>query len=129
MFGVFIYKQKMEDCLICLDLIQDDYAVVNNEHERGIYHIHCLEKWLKDSTRGVLSREKPKSYIVFNNGVGRDIFTNAPTPSAPPLSSESTTLNIENQSPARPARLSYIIFLILILLGIFITVGAILYYL
>jgi len=109
----------MEECLICLELIQDDYAVVNNVYERGIYHTTCLEKWLKDSTRGVLSREKPKSYMVFNN-VGRKIVINMP-----PLVTE---LTIENQSQLRPCRVLYIIFLILILVGIFITIGAILYY-
>lgn len=67
-------KTLMDECLICLELIENNYAIVDNEHERGIYHIQCLEKWLKDSCRGVLSREKPISYIVFNNGVRQEIF-------------------------------------------------------
>jgi len=105
-------SQSMEECLICLELIQEDYAVVNNVYERGIYHTSCLEKWLKDSTRGVLSREKPTSYMVFRNGVGREIFINMPTPLV-------TERNIENQSRSG----DFILYLLL-----FIMVGIIFYY-
>lgn len=65
------------ECLICFDDILDDYAIINSDSEKGIYHRQCLEKWFNDGgVRGIIAREIPKSYIVIKDGTSREILIN-----------------------------------------------------
>lgn len=112
----------MEDCLICLEPIVDNYAVINNEYEQGIYHTYCLQTWLKDNPRGIKSREKPKSYIVFNNGVASEIFVTEPVEIiVDPVPLPSPPVNNLNHGPIpnNNRRCGCNILVFLVLLGLF----------
>lgn len=96
------------ECLICYDDISDDYAIISNEFEKGIYHTHCLERWLFEGSRGILSREKPKSYIVIKNGQSNEVLT------------EDITI-VKKQSNINTAKLISLAFLVMA--PVFILIG------
>jgi hypothetical protein len=55
------------ECGICYDLIQDQYAVIDRIGEKGVYHVYCLQRWLKTSPLGgILTQSQAKTYSVFN---------------------------------------------------------------
>lgn len=56
-------------CIICYNKINsgDMYAIIDNKHEKGKYHVNCLEKWLEKSNHGLLSQDEIKSYSVYDN--------------------------------------------------------------
>lgn len=58
---------NQESCIICFYKIKKDmqYAMIDNVHEKGKYHIPCLENWLTKSQNGLLSQDKIKGYKVY----------------------------------------------------------------
>jgi len=57
----------MTECLICLDNINCQYAMIDNIGERGQYHSECLEQWIKTSkNRGILTQLPIETYTIFN---------------------------------------------------------------
>lgn len=56
-------------CIICyLKISPDDpYAMIDNNHEIGKYHLSCLETWLTKSTNGLLSQDKIESYTIYHH--------------------------------------------------------------
>lgn len=72
-----------EECCICYNDIElnKEYAIINNDIEKGIYHVHCLENWIQTSNNGILTQDKITSYIIFNGDSAREIQL----ASAPPL--------------------------------------------
>jgi hypothetical protein len=74
----------MEECVICQTPIDNKtYAFINNDHERGVYHINCLTEWLERTNTGILSEDKITSYLVFDNGTVREVTIADDTPGEP----------------------------------------------
>lgn len=61
------------ECCICFDAVGDEYAFINNEAERGIYHIGCLKEWITRSDNGILTQNKVTSYFVVKNGTTAEV--------------------------------------------------------
>jgi len=57
----------MSECPICLDNIDDDFAVINNLGETGKYHPNCLQSWLEKSPNGILTNNIVETYSIYNN--------------------------------------------------------------
>ena len=68
----------MEECCVCFDHIDVniEYALINNDIEKGIYHTQCLENWIKTSNNGILTQDKITSYLIFNGDMSREIELN-----------------------------------------------------
>jgi len=55
-------------CLICRDnIIRDqEYAIINKEGENNYkYHPECLYKWIAQSRKGIVTRQKVYDYDIF----------------------------------------------------------------
>lgn len=54
-------------CSICFVKLDDvPYALINDEGEKGRYHVHCLEKWIQKGTRGIMLDKKINSYSIYH---------------------------------------------------------------
>ena len=57
-------------CAICTSRINGNiYTMIDNQNEKGKYHINCLEKWISRSKNGILTREEIESYSIYNNDI------------------------------------------------------------
>lgn len=74
-------------CGICYNTLVEDteYAKINNPHETGRYHIHCLVAWLNNSRNGILSQDRITSYQIFIN---EGLISTVNLPTAPPLNGD-----------------------------------------
>ena len=57
----------MSECPICLDKINDEFAVINNLGETGKYHPNCLQSWLGKSSNGILTNNIVETYSIYND--------------------------------------------------------------
>ena len=69
MDNIDIYSSHEPECLICSHPLCEDqpYAMINNNNEKGKYHIECLERWLETSNNGLLTQDKIMSYNIYHN--------------------------------------------------------------
>lgn len=55
-----------EECAICYHYIDNTYVKIDGEN--GIYHLKCLNAWLKKSKYGILTHNIIKSYTIYCSG-------------------------------------------------------------
>lgn len=57
------------ECVICAyDILKDQpYGMINNQYEKGKYHVECLEKWVNVSRNGLLTQYEIKSYSIYQH--------------------------------------------------------------
>lgn len=58
----------MSECNICFNQINKYnmyYAKIDNPDERGVYHLHCLQKWLDTSNNGIMTQNKIIAYHIY----------------------------------------------------------------
>jgi len=54
-------------CGICFIKLDDvPYAMINDDGEKGKYHVHCLNQWIQKSNRGILIEQKVNSYSIYH---------------------------------------------------------------
>ena len=56
----------MLECAICLNTIDDQYAMIDNIGETGHYHLECLQEWIKKSKCGIITQFPIKTYSIYN---------------------------------------------------------------
>lgn len=76
----------MAECHICYEpILNQPYAKIDNVNEVGIYHVNCLENWIRVGNRaGIISRDKITSYTIYDHYNTRQVVL----PTAPPLHDE-----------------------------------------
>jgi hypothetical protein len=52
-----------EECIICYNYIDNIYVKIDGEN--GIYHLKCLNEWLKKSNYGILTHNIIQSYTIY----------------------------------------------------------------
>ena len=57
----------MTECIICLDDIGDEYAIIHNVNEVNKLHPECVQKWTEHSLIGIMTRDLIINYSVFKN--------------------------------------------------------------
>jgi len=57
----------MVECIICLEEIEDEYAVIHNVNEVNKLHPECIQKWTEHSSIGIITRDTITNYSVFRN--------------------------------------------------------------
>ncbi len=78
----------MTECNICfnqIDKYNTHYAKIDNPDERGVYHLHCLQKWLETSNNGIMTQNKITAYHIYihDDKVSTVYVENKVQPSAP----------------------------------------------
>ena len=61
-----------QECIICTHeiYIEQPYAMIDNQNEKGKYHVECLEQWVSKNNNGILTQDKIISYSIYQkNGV------------------------------------------------------------
>jgi len=69
-------------CGICFVKLDDiPYAMINDDGEKGKYHIHCLDQWIQKSNRGILIEQKINSYSIYHEDkLIETVVNNKPSP-------------------------------------------------
>ena len=61
--------ETLECCMICLEVlkIEQPFCIINDINEdKQKYHQSCLEEWLRNNCIGLISKNKVKSYCIYN---------------------------------------------------------------
>lgn len=70
-------------CIICYYKIREDqpYAIMKDDIEANKkYHVECLERWLAQSKKGILTRNSVDSYSIYQSGqlISEETFRDPP---------------------------------------------------
>ncbi len=57
----------MDECLICSEDIESQYAIINSEGETAKYCPKCLELWFTTHKSGILTQTSVESYSIFKD--------------------------------------------------------------
>jgi hypothetical protein len=61
--------EQHDICPICLDDIDNQYAIINNVGETEKYHSACLERWLTTKRSGIMNPGLlVETYSIYENG-------------------------------------------------------------
>jgi hypothetical protein len=57
----------MVECVICLDEIENEYAIIHNVNEINKLHPECIQKWTEHSLIGIMTRDIITTYSIFKD--------------------------------------------------------------